>query len=333
MHLLVNDRVNETVLERAKVLNAIGERDMAVISLTSLMEKNQKRSLKEKGILSRAAKLLAKLQDGLEQKYLDMAVKISEEPGRELYSRNLVKLGLFMERKYQSHQDFMESNAFQLKKECVEKIPPKRKERSQRKMTDDEREERLREYVLEAELRIEKTEIEIIESERKKSLYTCVKYYIEAIINLHNDATIIYRLVALLIKNTKDNGLMNTIMEKLPHIPSNVWLSVLNLLSSHLFSKDPISMVVEKIAIMVLSDYPYHSVDVFLFYREDEMKKEIVTRLFNQVSKKCPEAEKVIIEVSKAHRCFTEAGVADCLDSTFFIRSENNDKSKLINTH
>ena len=149
---LVNHKINETILERAKVLNAIGERDMAVISLEKLIKRNQKRSLKEKGILSRVAKLLAKLQNGSEQEYLDMAVKISEEPGRELYSKNLVKLGLFMEKEYQSHQDFMESTAFQLKKECVQKIPSKRKEKSQRKLTDDEREERLKEYVLEGEL-------------------------------------------------------------------------------------------------------------------------------------------------------------------------------------
>uniref|UniRef100_A0AC34R4Y1 Non-specific serine/threonine protein kinase n=1 Tax=Panagrolaimus sp. JU765 TaxID=591449 RepID=A0AC34R4Y1_9BILA len=303
------ETLNETFLERAKILDVIGERDVAIFSLT-LLKDRKRPTTKEQLILSRASKLLAKLQVDMKESHLQAAVAMSKESGRELYCKNLVKLGLFLETKYQDYQDYMESPAFQLKLDCIKeiKIDNPSKGRTQ--------EEKKEQFVLNAEATIEKNDVRDIQNKRSDFLHKSVRHYINAITSGSDDATLIYRVVALLIKNPIDGTLMALVENCLDLIPSNVWLTVINLLSSHLFSDNAFSKLVEKISIAVITDYPFQSVNTFLFYGNDKKRREKIDQLFSSIKNK--KSSRIIKEMTGAHRCFVELGITDIDDDEYF---------------
>uniref|UniRef100_A0A914YL59 PI3K/PI4K catalytic domain-containing protein n=1 Tax=Panagrolaimus superbus TaxID=310955 RepID=A0A914YL59_9BILA len=322
----------EIAIERAKTLVSNNDSDMAAFLLTELTDTANTKRISERIAknVSRAYKLLGKLQPENCLNHLTVASKVTSK--NELFHKNLLKLAIFSENDYQTTQDYMESSAFKLKQEFIDDFSssPEANKTLSKKLSASEN---LHQHVLKMEKNVEENEIKLVKERRIKTLTFCIENYLKAVIHGNTDKTIAYRIVALMIQNTEEVQLMKLIKDNLNKFPSNVWLPVLNVLSSHLFSdKLPICEVVEEISIRTIGDYPYIGTRDYLFYLSDTStnvhgtfpRHEKVRKLFEKCEKRFPHTSKIVQNLIKADRCFIEIGISEFQNSSLYLYSSSN---------
>ncbi|KAI1720709.1 phosphatidylinositol 3- and 4-kinase domain-containing protein [Ditylenchus destructor] len=246
-------------------------------------------------------------------------------------SKNFVKYAIFAEKRYQEIRAFSETQAFALKEEAVnqwQKELDSLPKRAANKGNDRARKER--------EIECERHDIKKVSNLRTQFLKEASRYYLDALeygsISCL-DSTVIYRFAALLMQNVDDEALNSLAMQYVDRIPSWVWLPVLNLLSSYLFSSGPIAKFVSKVAFKAVKDHPYHSFNHLLFYicsSEDKdvskVRKETATALIKKIMETDSTLKQTLIKLKRAHDIFREFGKADIAEfeihsgkSTFMI--------------
>uniref|UniRef100_A0A7E4VXJ7 non-specific serine/threonine protein kinase n=1 Tax=Panagrellus redivivus TaxID=6233 RepID=A0A7E4VXJ7_PANRE len=325
----------KVLVERAVTLRAAGDTDMAiycaelatVTSGQSFLEIDNKK--RRDVAVSKALQLLAELSPTANPvELLRRSVTTLAGCDAVLQSNAHAALARHLESEYYSLQLFTESAAFKLKKEVVTgfevieaEVATQHKQKLLSKAAGIETRVSL------AELNAERNSIRQVENRKRQGLHGCMAHFLKAITLSQNDETIVYRMVALIIANTEDNELMETVLAKIERIPSFIWLPVLKILCSYLFSDQlPVQRVVDAIAFQTTIQYPFHAVPQLLFYLNDSSKSfkgtqprnAMLQTLFQRCISANRELEVLLSYMICTHKYFNELGTANYNDSSLF---------------